>query len=75
MRRGGPGKGKSGTQANQLQAGRKSRGGRDHDGGALVSGGNQADTVTHMVVVPQRDQTPCPSALVILFGYKKWKSA
>lgn len=36
MRRGGPGKGKSGTQANQLQAGRKSRGGRDHDGGPCV---------------------------------------
>ena len=36
---GGPGKGKSSTQANQLQAGRKSRGDRDHGRGTLFQEG------------------------------------
>lgn len=39
MQGGGPGKGKSSTQANQLQAGRKSRGDRDHGRGTLFQEG------------------------------------
>lgn len=39
MQGGGPGKGKSSTKAHQLQAGRKSRGDRDHGRGTLFQEG------------------------------------